>query len=382
MVLRPSKRPMAGQRIPILSQRTHQLLHVPKTSSMASIRHPSHAMSTFFAKFPATPSMKPQDLIGCTVNINGKPAGTVTKAVQVDPDTINVQVDATARCPTCDSPLSRIGPAFPPYCPTCRKCIDTVHLQKWMADWIRAIGDWSIVPEAIEHIVRTPEDVNEIVARAIESYTLTQGRKPSESVTPHCDSKQSKPVTLYNKHEDRCPKMVVSAADFDALVIEKADLERQLAERKELSSNGKDTTRVMGGDSGFNSPAARLDAIPSRLAWFSTKDGEVEVVRKSDVSALLSPLLTGGGLPPCSADNPQFVRMEDGHQVMRCSECDTEYNTGSEGITTRDGLELCIGCQADLRHLYDEDWNLLPNATSEGSSIPCPSPTSYHCTRA
>lgn len=67
---------------------------------------------------------------------------------------------------------------------------------------------------------------------------------------------------------------------------------------------------------------------------------------------------------PCSADyadNPQFVRMEDGYPVMRCSECETEYSTGSEGITTSDDLELCIGCQADLRHLYDEDWNLLPN---------------------
>lgn len=60
--------------------------------------------------------------------------------------------------------------------------------------------------------------------------------------------------------------------------------------------------------------------------------------------------------------NPQFVRMQDGHPVMRCSECEREHWTGSEGITTSDGKELCISCQCDLRDLYDDDWNLLPNA--------------------
>lgn len=79
------------------------------------------------------------------------------------------------------------------------------------------------------------------------------------------------------------------------------------------------------------------------------------------------PRVKGSGASPCSddyADNPQYVRMEDGHPVMRCSECETEYNTGSQGITTSDELELCIGCQADLRHLYDEDWNILQLATT------------------
>lgn len=85
--------------------------------------------------------------------------------------------------------------------------------------------------------------------------------------------------------------------------------------------------------------------------------------------------LAGSDALHCSADfadNPQFVRMEDGHPVMRCSECETEYNTGNEGITTSDSLELCIGCQSDLRHLYDEDWNLLPNAPGEPPTGPAP----------
>lgn len=46
-------------------------------------------------------------------------------------------------------------------------------------------------------------------------------------------AERPKPITLYNKHEARCPKMVVSALDFDALVIAKANLERQLAEARE-----------------------------------------------------------------------------------------------------------------------------------------------------
>lgn len=44
---------------------------------------------------------------------------------------------------------------------------------------------------------------------------------------------------------------------------------------------------------------------------------------------------------------------------MRCSACAEEHWTGSEGITTSDGKELCINCQCELRELYDADWQLL-----------------------
>lgn len=60
----------------------------------------------------------------------------------------------------------------------------------------------------------------------------------------------------------------------------------------------------------------------------------------------------------------QFVRMRDGHPVMRCSNCEEEHWTGAEGITTSDGKELCISCQRELQHLYDAEWNLLNDGDS------------------
>ena len=228
-------------------------------------------MSTFFAKFPATPSMKPQDLIGLPVTIQGKPAGTITKAVQADPDTINVQVESEPK------PLLTI----------------TVNREKW-----RKLAD-AVTPAHHHH-----EGMNEcnICDRPVVDSAILRIRE-LESNLVEVRSQRDMLADCLNHLRERdwfregvTGREVACGLDPDKVRAALAPIPHQTltqggaisSSSKELSSNGKDTARVMGGDSGFNSPAARLDAIPSRLAWFSTKDGEVEVVRKSDVTEIIS----------------------------------------------------------------------------------------------
>ena len=77
-----------------------------------------------------------------------------------------------------------------------------------------------------------------------------------------------------------------------------------------------------------------------------------------------------GSLPRRVGARPrQFVRRERCFDVMRCDGCGKEHWTGNEGITTSDGYELCMSCQADpaWQDNYDENWVLKrPNNKVSG----------------
>ena len=53
----------------------------------------------------------------------------------------------------------------------------------------------------------------------------------------------------------------------------------------------------------------------------------------------------------------QCMEKDAQENVMTCSECNSTFDPSCEGVTTSDGKELCIVCQAELRDFYDVDWN-------------------------